>query len=155
VKYTRTLLAALALSATMISLAGCGSSSVTQNTLAPTLDTTPPAAPTNVHGDFDPHYVRDYVSWDLSASSDVASYEIWQYSSDPAVGGTGVLIGHVVSSVNSLVLPEAKASGTTYIRVRAIDTSSNTSAFSSTAPVATHGEIDGSGGGGLKDPGVF
>lgn len=154
-KYTRTVLAALALSATMISLAGCGSSSVTKNTLGPTLDTTPPSAPTNIHGDFNLTDNRDYASWDPSASSDVASYQIWQYSTDPASGGVGVLVGTVGSAVSTIMLPEAKSTGTSFIRIRAIDTSSNASAYSPTAPIDMHGSVDGSGGGGLKDPSIF
>jgi predicted phage tail protein len=155
VKPSRFSLLALVVSASIVSLTGCTSSS---NVVSPTanLDTTPPAAPTNVHGTYDANANRDYLNWDASSSADVSLYEVWQYSDDPALSTASTRIGTVVVGQSSMLLPQAPASGTMYYRVRAVDTSFNRSAFSATATVDLHGDQPGGGsGGGRHDPNIY
>ena len=153
-KPSRFLLLALVVSAAIVSLAGCTSSS---DVVSPTanLDTTPPSAPTTVHGSYDPHANRDYLNWDASASADVSMYEVWQYGSDPSVGATGLKIANVIAGESSVMLPQASSSGTLFYRVRAVDTSLNRSAYSATTALGMHGDLPGGGGGGLRDPNIF
>lgn len=120
---------ALVLGAMVIALAGCGKSN---DAIAPTgldLDTTPPAAPTDVVGSYDPAAQRDYLSWTGSTSPDVAGYEVWQYESDPALGGTGVLISALDESVSTIALPITSEARPAWFRLRAMDDSGNLSAY--------------------------
>jgi predicted small lipoprotein YifL len=109
-KSIRPVYSALALSALVFALAGCGKSSDLVSP-GPTLDTTPPSAPTAVAGSYDPAAERDYLNWDGSTSPDVAGYEVWQYESDPSPA---------------------------WFRVRATDQAGNLSAFSSAAQTELH-----------------
>ena len=120
----------LAMGALVVALAGCGKSSEIVSPAGNSLDTTPPAAPTAVAGSFDAAAQRDYLNWDGSTSPDVAGYEVWQYESDPSLGGTGVLIGSTDASAESYALPLTSEARPVWFRVRAADESGNLSAFS-------------------------
>ena len=144
-KLNRLALLALALSATAYTLTSCGSGTTTTSPVVD-LDTTPPAAPSNVHGTFDAQGNRDYLNWDLSASPDVASYEVWVYNTDPGTGGTGVKLATVDASIDYQPLPVSGVSTTQFFRVRAVDTSGNESAYSATAGVDRHVWDGGNGG---------
>lgn len=150
-KSTRIVLSALFAGALALALVSCSKStnavSATNN-----LDTTPPAAPTNVHGSYDSAAGRDYLNWDASASADVVGYEVWQYSSDPLSGGTGTLIANLGASTSDLALPQVSQAGTAIFRLRAVDGANNLSSFSSTANVSRHA-WDGGGAKPQLDPG--
>lgn len=138
---------ALVSSAIVFALAGCGQST---DPVAPasTLDTTPPAAPTNVAGSYDSASERDYLNWTGSTSADVAGYEVWQYETDPALGGSGVLVGSTGASAQSFALPLTNEARTAWFRVRAADEAGNLSAYSSTSTYDLHawdGNASGSG----------
>jgi len=149
VKWNRNTLLALAMSASVLALTGCGkTSSVT--TPASALAPTAPAAPTNVHATYDSTANRDYLNWTLSASASVVSYEVWSYSTNPATGTpVGMRVGTPAASVSSLALPVESAVVTKWFRVRAVDTAGNSSAFSSTAAVDLH-----AWGGSTTNPGA-
>jgi hypothetical protein len=136
-KSIRPVYSALALSALVFALAGCGKSSDLVSP-GPTLDTTPPSAPTAVAGSYDPAAERDYLNWDGSTSPDVAGYEVWQYESDPSLGGTGVLIATTDASAESVALPVTDEARPAWFRVRATDQAGNLSAFSSAAQTELH-----------------
>jgi hypothetical protein len=125
------------MSALVFTLAGCGKSA---SIVGPTanLDTTPPAAPTNLAGSYDLGANRDYLNWTGSTSSDVASYQVWVYSADPASGATGTLVATAGPTDSSAPLPPTSDGGTHWFRVRAIDQASNQSAYSSSATVDLH-----------------
>lgn len=139
---------ALMTSAIVFILAGCGKSS---DVVAPAtaLDTTPPAAPTDVTGSFDPAGQRDYLNWTGSTSPDVAGYEVWQYESDPALGATGVLVATTDAAADNVALPLTSQAREVWFRVRANDDAGNLSAFSSSASHELHAWDDvptGNGG---------
>ncbi|MCC6350059.1 MAG: hypothetical protein IT347_10780 [Candidatus Eisenbacteria bacterium] len=136
-KSLRLVSSALFLGAIVLALAGCGKST---ESVAPTtpLDTTPPAAPSNVAGSYDAASERDYLNWDGSSSADVASYEIWQYETDPSLGGTGVLLGSTDAAAGSYALPLTRQARVAWFRVRAIDEAGNQSAFSNGSSYDLH-----------------
>ena len=144
-KSNRPALLALVLSAAVYSLTGCGNGTTTTRPVV-LLDTTPPAAPSNVHGTFDAQGNRDYLNWDLSASPDVASYEVWLYAANPSVGGTGTLLASVNASIAFVALPISGTATTQFFRIRAVDASGNVSAYSATAGVDRHIWNGGSSG---------
>lgn len=128
---------ALMTSAIVFAAAGCGKSNDFVSP-ASALDTTPPAAPTDVTGGFDPGTGRDYLNWTGSTSPDVAGYEVWQYETDPSLGGTGVLVGSTDASAGSFALPLTSESNTAWFRLRATDEAGNLSAFSSSTSFDLH-----------------
>lgn len=147
-KSIRLVVLALMTSALVFAAAGCGKSNDVV-TPAAGLDTTPPAAPTDVTGGYDPATGRDYLNWTGSTSPDVAGYEVWQYESDPSLGGTGVLVGTTDASAGSLALPITAEPRESWFRVRAADEAGNMSAYSSSTSFELHawdGTPSGHGG---------
>lgn len=136
-KSLRTLSLALITGAIVFAVAGCGKSN---DFVAPAagLDTTPPAAPTDVAGGYDAATGRDYLNWTGSTSPDVAGYEVWQYESDPSLGGTGVLVGATDASAGSFALPLSSEANEAWFRVRAADEAGNLSAFSTSTSFELH-----------------
>lgn len=136
-KSLRFVSSALVLGAVVISLAGCGK---TAETIAPAivLDTTPPDAPTSLVGSYDAAGNRDYLNWNASTAADLAGYEVWQYESDPSLGGTGHQIASLDGSAVSLALPPTGEAQTAWYRVRAIDEAGNKSSYSSSASTELH-----------------
>ena len=125
----RHLFVALLVSAMAMSLVGCNSGGTSATS---PIDLSPPQAPTNLHSSTDTNISRDWLVWDLSASANVSSYEIY---STPSVGGTGTIIATVDASTADYLLPVIGESTTEYYRVRAIGTNSVPSAFTSTLGV--------------------
>jgi len=156
VKSIRPVTFALFMGAMLFVLAGCGKSSDVTAPAGQTLDTTPPAAPTNVAGSYDAGAQRDYIHWTGSTSSDVVTYEVWQYDSDPAAGATGVMIGTTDAGTDVLALPITTDARPAWFRVRAMDDAGNLSAYSSSAQHDLH-SWNGSptpGGGPIREGGV-
>lgn len=147
-KSIRFVVLALMTSALVLAAAGCGKSNDFV-TPATALDTTPPAAPTDVTGGYDAATGRDYLNWTGSTSPDVAGYEVWQYESDPSLGGTGVLVGSTDASAGSLALPISGEARESWFRVRAADEAGNLSAYSASTSFELHawdGTPSGHGG---------
>lgn len=146
-KFNKMIAFALILGATVFALSSCGktTSSVSSVTPPPTLDTTPPSAPTGVHGWFDVAGGRDYLSWTLSSSADVVAYEVYVVPS----GGSPSLIATYDATTDVMALPIVGADGSEVYRVRAVDAAGNTSAYSSSVIVERHGW----NGGGTLDTG--
>src|SRR5215510_12443701 len=126
VKSLRLLIAALFVSATVVSLTGCNSGG-TESTSP--VDLSPPQAPTNFHSTTDASINRDWLVWDLSASANVAGYEIYSTSS---VGGSSTLVATVDATTTDFILPIVNSETMEYYRVRAIGTNNVPSAFTST-----------------------
>lgn len=145
-KSLRPIYSTLALGALVFALAGCGKTSELVSPAGNSLDTTPPAAPTAVAGSYDAAAQRDYLNWDGSTSPDVAGYEVWQYESDPTLGGTGVMIGSAGASAESFALPPTSEARQVWFRVRASDEAGNRSAFSTSAQADLHAWEGTSGG---------
>lgn len=128
-KSHRRLFAALVVSALAASLVSCNSGGTSAT--SPT-DLSPPQAPTNLHATTDSNINRDWLVWDLSASANVASYQIYSTSS---TGGSPTLIASVDASTSDFILPLVGSETTEYYRVRAVGTNSIASAFTSTVGV--------------------
>ena len=128
-KSHRRLFAALAVSALAIWLVGCNSGATSAT--AP-VDLSPPQAPTNLHSSTDSNINRDWLVWDLSASANVAGYQIYSTSS---TGGSPTLVASVDASTSDYILPLVGTETTEYYRVRAVGTNNVPSAFTSTVGV--------------------
>jgi hypothetical protein len=129
VKSHRRLFVALAVSALAISLVSCNSGGTSATS---PVDLSPPQAPTNLHSMTDTNINRDWLVWDLSASANVAGYQIYSTSSS---GGSATLVATVDASSSDYLLPLVGTSTTEYYRVRAMGTNSVPSAFTSTLGV--------------------
>ena len=118
--------------AVVATLGGCGSKG-SPTAADPTLDTTPPTAPTSLTVLTDPTTNRSTLSWDPSAAPDLAGYEVWV-----AAGGSDsyTLAGRVDSA--SFLLPVVPTAIDYDYRARAYDETGNRSAYSSTAAVQLH-----------------
>ena len=124
-KFIRTITLLIASVATLASLTGCGdSASITGP--EPTLDTTPPPAPSDLH--FTSVNGQLVLTWTESAAPDVAGYQVYVYS---PVGGF-VEASDAVNADNTFEMPVAPENSTAIYRVRAVDTSGNQSGFSET-----------------------
>jgi uncharacterized lipoprotein NlpE involved in copper resistance len=148
VKSHRRLIVALAVSALAVSLVGCNSGGTSATS---PVDLSPPQAPTNLHATTDGNIDRDWLVWDLSASANVAGYQIYSTSS---TGGSATLVASVDASTSDYILPLVGADGTEYYRVRAIGTNNVPSAFTSTLGVDRTGwngqPLPGGGGKGTE-----
>jgi len=133
VKSSRSLIVALFVSAMAMSLASCNSGGTSATS---PIDLSPPQAPTNLHSTTDDNINRDWLVWDLSASANVAGYEIYSTSS---VGGSSKLVATVDASTSDFILPIVGAETTEYYRVRAVGTNNVPSAFTSTLGVDRSG----------------
>jgi hypothetical protein len=129
VKSPRRLYVALVVSAMAISLVSCNSGGTSATS---PIDLSPPQAPTNLHSTTDANISRDWLVWDLSASANVSSYEIYSTSS---TGGSSTLVATVDASSSDYLLPIIGTETTEYYRVRAVGTNSVPSAFTSTVGV--------------------
>lgn len=145
-KSNQILASALILGATLLALTSCGktTSSVSAVEPPPVLDTTPPSAPTGVHGWYDQAGNRDYLSWTLSSSADVIAYEVYLVPS----GGSPSLMATYDANTDVMALPLRGDDGSETYRVRAVDAAGNASAYSSSVIVTRHGWD----GGGSIDP---
>jgi len=144
VKSHRRLFAALAVSALAIWLVGCNSGATSATS---PVDLSPPQAPTNLHSSTDSNINRDWLVWDLSASANVAGYQIYSTSS---TGGSATLVASVDASTSDYILPLVGTETTEYYRVRAVGTNNVPSAFTSTLGVDRNGwagqPVPGDGG---------
>ncbi len=141
-KSTKFFASALVLGAIVLALSSCGKTTSSVSTVEPppVLDTTPPSAPTAVHGWFDAAGSRDYLSWTPSSSADVIAYEIYVVPT----GGTPSLIATLSATTDVMPLPVRSTDGSEVYRVRAVDASGNASAYSASVIVTRHG-YDGGG----------
>ena len=143
-KSHRRLFAALVVSALSISLVGCNSGGTSATS---PIDLSPPQAPTNLHATTDNNINRDWLVWDLSASANVAGYQIYSTSS---TGGSATLVASVDAGTSDYILPLVSQNDTEYYRVRAVGTNNVPSAFTSTLGVDRTGwdgtSTPGSGG---------
>jgi hypothetical protein len=129
VNSSRRLFAALFVSAMAISLVGCNSGGTSATS---PIDLSPPQAPTNLHATTDSNISRDWLVWDLSASANVAGYEIYSTTS---VGGSSTLVATVDAGTSDFILPIVGTETTEFYRVRAVGNNNIPSAFTSTLGV--------------------
>ena len=107
---------------------GCGSSTSATN-VDPTLDTTPPPAPTSLMVASDPTTGRSTLSWAPSAAADLAGYQVWQ--ANPG-SGAFTLIGQIGNDQAQIDLQPVGSPTWRDYRVRAYDVTGNYSSYSGT-----------------------
>ena len=145
-KSSRSLIVALFVSAMATSLISCNSGGTSATS---PVDLSPPQAPTNLHSTTDDNINRDWLVWDLSASANVAGYEIYSTSS---IGGSGTIVATVDASTSDYILPLMASETTEYYRVRAIGTNNVPSAFTATVGV-DRSSWEGTSGSGVPGKG--
>ncbi len=132
-KHVAPILLALTLAAM---LSGCSknTSPTGLDAAAPALDQAPPAVPAQIVSDWNGATSRGTLEWTPSSSANVASYQVYQYSPDPALESAYVLIGQTDSGTTQYVLPRM-TQDTEYYRLRATSTAGVESAWSATIEV--------------------
>jgi hypothetical protein len=152
VKYPRFAPVAIAV-ALAFPLVGCtGASNVAGP--ASMLDSTPPPTPAGVHATYVPQTGLTTLAWDASAAPDLAHYDIFMASGDPAVDASYVKVATVSSGATQWTLPAGAVDQTYDVRVKAVDSSANASPFSGTVhtDVPSLETIVGGGAGGSTNP---
>jgi hypothetical protein len=142
-------IAGLSLVPALIVLAGCSTSPDLVGPLS-TLDTTPPMTPDGLV-DVSAATGLDTLKWNPSPSSDVASYEVYQYAPDPASTISYVKLATTPAKQAWFAMPETFAGTSQSFRVRAVDATGNPSALSSDITMLLPGQ--GTLGGIVMGPG--
>jgi hypothetical protein len=139
----------LTLAPALILLAGCSTS---PDLVGPqsTLDSTPPMTPDGLL-DVSAASGLDTLKWNPSASSDVASYEVYQYAPNPASTISYVKLATTPVGHAWFAMPDSLAGTSQSFRVRAVDASGNPSALSNDLTMMLPGA--GTLGGILMAPG--
>ena len=122
-----------AAAAMVLAIAGCGAG---PDPVAPSavLDSAPPQAPLGLRQSMD--VSGDAVlEWNPNSESDLGGYQIYQYSPDPARDNAYVLVATVDAATLSWKLPNVDEPVTTWVRMRALDSTGNRSAESATVEV--------------------
>ena len=123
-------LVALALAAM---LSGCGKNA-TPTGVNP-IDEAPPAAPSQITSDMDPVTTLGRLEWTPSASANVASYQIYQYSPSPTRESAYVLVGETNSATTHYDLAWSYTPATLHYRLRAVSGTGVMSEWSALATV--------------------
>ena len=122
-KFSRTFVLTLAAAAM---LSSCGSSTDPTNA-APSLDTTPPPAPSGLRVSSAGAYKM--VEWSASPAADLSRYQVYVYSPDPTRDNAYTLLGET-SATSYTVSEDMSVDGVVVVRLRAVDTAGNRSALS-------------------------
>lgn len=152
-KSGRSLFMLLLIASSVLVLAGCKVSDVAG--LDPAiLDNTAPPSPSGLSATYAPSTSITMLSWDASAAADVAHYDIYMATGDPAMDGSYVKVAEVSSASTSWSMPQTTTDVVYDCRVKAVDASSNASAFSTTlhTTVASYEVVNGGGAGGSTNP---
>jgi hypothetical protein len=119
--------------AAAVLLAGCGGDGG-PTAANPSLDTTPPQAPTGLAQATDPHG-NPVLRWTPNAEGDLDGYDVYKYSPAPDRDNAYVMVGQVARTAEYRI----DGAGTYWYRVRARDTSGNRSAASPSVSVTVTG----------------
>lgn len=147
----RRALAAFALGTSLVMLAGCGNDASAPTAVNTPGDTAPPSAPIVTGSSYDLAQGTDVLAWTASASVNVAAYEVYMYSPDPARDNSYVLLGETNGNTTTFALPFANAPTSQYFRVKARSTAGTRSAASAAIEVIRTAVEHGGGSG--RDPG--
>jgi hypothetical protein len=149
VRHSLCALAAVAL------IAGCGKgtspTSVTPESGAPTLDTSPPPVPAGFNVIDDPSGQVSLV-WDESSAADVVGYEIFSYAPNPESEESFALQYTTDATTRQFNVDASPTYVTRYFRIRAVDAAGNRSPLTPTLSVTT-GPLSPTSGG-PEDPGL-
>ena len=146
----------LLIASAALTLGGCTGASSVVGPGAAILDTTPPPSPSGLAAVYVPQSSMTTLTWDASPAADLAHYDIYMATGDPAVDGSYVKVGQVTSASTSWNMPLTSSDTVYDCRVKAVDASSNASAFSTTlhTTVPSYEAIYGGGAGGTTNPGT-
>ena len=143
----------LLVASSVLLLAGCTGGTVAG--LDPAiLDNTPPPSPSGLAANYVPETSVTTLTWDASAAADVAHYDIYMATGDPGMDASYVKVAEVSSASTSWSMPQTTNDTVYDCRVKAVDASSNASAFSTTlhTTVASYEVVNGGGAGGSTNP---
>jgi hypothetical protein len=146
----------LLIASVVLTLTGCTGANNIAGPAPEFLDNTPPPSPSGLATVYAPQSSMTTLTWDASPAADVAHYDIYMATGDPAVDGSYVKVGQVTSASTSWNMPLTSSDTVYDCRVKAVDASSNASAFSTTlhTTVASYEAINGGGAGGTTNPGT-
>jgi len=153
VKFLRSSFMLLLIASSVFVLAGCKAGDVAGPN--PTmLDNTPPPSPSGLAANYLPETSLTTLTWDASAAADVAHYDIYMATGDPGVDASYVKVAEVSSASTSWNMPKTTTDTVYDCRVKAVDASSNASAFSTTlhTTVPSYEVVNGGGAGGSTNP---
>lgn len=132
-KSSRMLFPTLVALSLAVLLSGCGQNSTPTGVMA--LDETAPAAPSQLMKESDPANPNGWLAWEPSTSANVAGYEVYQYSPDPAREDAYLLVGQTDATTTEYALPFSYQSQTVYYRLKAVSTAGIKSSWSATAGI--------------------
>jgi hypothetical protein len=132
-------------------VAGCGENLTNPLAAEPSLDTTPPPAPTGLAISMETSLNRGVLQWSPSAAPDVAGYDVFVYAPDPSRNDAYVKVNTVPLTTTDFALAPVGEATTVYYRVRAVDQTGNRSAYSSTASGQLQPSAGSGGGSGDRD----
>ena len=139
-KFNRFVLVSLAAAAL---LSGCGKSTSPTGVTSNNLDTTPPPTPDGMTVVVDSNSGRQQLVWSPSSAADLARYQVYIYSPDPARDNSYVLAGETDAHTAVFDLPVVNRRTSFYYRVGAVDESGNHSTLSSEYQAHLHPWVGG------------
>jgi len=121
----RRVLSVAVLAVSVVAISGCATDNPVSSLSG--LDATAPGAPTSIMAlDRDGALV---LAWNASADADVAGYNVYRYSPDPARENSYVKVNGTLVTGTEYVVTDASSDAAWY-RIKAVDTSANASAAS-------------------------
>jgi hypothetical protein len=121
----RRVLSIAVLAVSVVAVSGCATDNPVSSLSG--LDATAPGAPSSILAvDRDGALV---LTWNASADADVAGYNVYRYSPDPARENAYVKINGALITGTEYAVTDASSDPSWY-RIKAVDTSANTSAAS-------------------------
>ncbi len=136
-----------------LALSGCGTSTSPTSSV-PSLDSSPPAAPTQLSSTLDATSGSQYLEWAPSASPSVTRYEVFVYSPSPARDNAYVMAGTTDANTPRFHLPLVPEVTQQYYRVRAVAGASNIQgALSPVVAITIQPPSNPGGGDPDQDPG--
>lgn len=121
----RRVLSAAVLAVSVVAISGCATDNPVSSLSG--LDATAPGAPTSLVAEDRAGAL--VLAWNASADADVAGYNVYRYSPDPARENAYVKINGALVTGTEFVVTDAGSDASWY-RIKAVDTSANTSAAS-------------------------
>lgn len=121
----RRVLSAAILAVSVVAITGCATDNPVSSLSG--LDATAPGAPTSILAE--DRNGALVLTWNASSDADVAGYNVYRYSPDPARENAYVKINGAIVTGTEYMVTDATADPSWY-RIKAVDTSANASAAS-------------------------
>lgn len=130
--------------ASLAVLSGCGNSSDPVR-VNPTLESSAPGIPTGLRVENSEFDGSRYVAWNPVAAGDLAGYQVYRYSPDPARENAYEMVAQIPNRETRYLLPTIEPGGSVTVRVRSVNEGGKLSALSQPFTVAydefRHGDI--------------